>query len=53
MCTIRSLIPALAFADQDRMRGALNRERWTALAEAVADIADDLYRDAGAGRRFR
>jgi predicted PurR-regulated permease PerM len=39
------LIPALAFADQDRMRGALNRERWTAIAQAVADIVDDLRAD--------
>ena len=37
------LVPALAFADQDRMRGALDRERWTALAEAAEEIADDLY----------
>ena len=29
-CYDKVLIPALAFADQDRMRGALNRERWTA-----------------------
>ena len=28
----RVLVPALAFADQDRMRGALDRERWTAVA---------------------
>jgi predicted PurR-regulated permease PerM len=41
-CYDKVLIPALAFADQDRMRGALNRERWTAIAQAVADIVDDL-----------
>lgn len=36
------LIPALAFADQDRMRGALDRERWTSIAQAMEDIVDDL-----------
>jgi predicted PurR-regulated permease PerM len=43
------LIPALAFADQDRLRGVIDRERWTALAEHVLDIIDDVKaRDAGA-----
>lgn len=43
------LIPALAFADQDRLRGVFNRERWSALAEHVLDIIEDVKaRDAGA-----
>ena len=43
------LIPALAFADQDRLRGVIDRERWTALAEHVLNIIDDVKaRDAGA-----
>jgi hypothetical protein len=36
------LIPVLTFADQDRMRGALQRERWTAIAQAIGDIVDDV-----------
>lgn len=43
------LIPALAFADQDRLRGVLERERWSALAEHVLDIIEDVKaREAGA-----
>jgi hypothetical protein len=38
----RVLVPALSFADQDRMRGALDRERWTAIAQSIGDIVDDL-----------
>ncbi|MGE5778379.1 MAG: AI-2E family transporter [Hyphomicrobiales bacterium] len=38
----RVLIPALAFADQDRMRGALDREGWTAVAKSIGDIVDDV-----------
>jgi predicted PurR-regulated permease PerM len=34
----RVLVPALAFADQDRTRGALDRERWTAIAQSIGDI---------------
>jgi hypothetical protein len=36
------LIPALAFADQDRLRGVLDRERWSALADHVLEIIDDV-----------
>jgi hypothetical protein len=36
------LIPALAFADQDRLRGVLDRERWSALAEHVLEIIEDV-----------
>jgi hypothetical protein len=36
------LIPALAFADQDRLRGVLDRERWSTLAEHVLEIIDDV-----------
>ncbi len=36
------MIPALAYADEDRMRGVLDRERWTAIAQAVCDIVEDL-----------
>jgi predicted PurR-regulated permease PerM/methylmalonyl-CoA mutase cobalamin-binding subunit len=42
------LIPALAFADQDRLRGVLDREHWSALAEHVLEIIDDVKsRDSG------
>ena len=52
------LIPALAYADQDRMRGALDRERWTSIAQAIEDIVDDLRAetpsaDADAGEEVR
>jgi predicted PurR-regulated permease PerM len=38
----RVLIPVLAFADQDRVRGALERYRWIGLAENVREIVKDL-----------
>jgi len=36
------MVPALAFADQDRLRGALGRERWTALAADVLEMVGDV-----------
>ena len=35
------LLPALAFADQDRLRGGLDRERWDAVAQHVMEIIAD------------
>jgi predicted PurR-regulated permease PerM len=42
----RMILPALALAEQDRLRGALDRMRCRALAGAVIDIADRLAETA-------
>jgi hypothetical protein len=47
------LIPALAFADQDRMRGALDRAGWTAVAKSIGDIVDDVRAETSSDAESR
>lgn len=42
------LLPTLVFADQDRLRGVLDRERWNGLASTILEVIDDMIAKAAA-----
>ena len=46
----RSIMPALALAEQDRLRGSLDRETVRGIAEDTIGVIDDLAASTGGGR---